>query len=65
MRHGPLFRMLIPEQRTMPQYRKKEREFSFRPPDSGRRKEQKKRKDCNKYPTTPGQKILSYFVSEI
>ena len=25
MRHGPLFRMLIPEQRTMPQYRKKER----------------------------------------
>ena len=61
MRHGPLFRMLIPEQRTMPQYRK----ISFRPPDSGRRKEQKKRKDCNKYPTTPGQKILPYFVSEI
>lgn len=66
MRHGPLFRMLIPEQRTMPQYRKKEREFSFRPPDSGRRKEQKKERIAINILPHPGKKYchISYPKSE-
>lgn len=66
MRHGPLFRMLIPEQRTMPQYRKK-RENSpsvHRIPADGRNRK-KERIAINILPH-PGKKYchISYPKSE-
>lgn len=49
----------------MPQYRKKERELSFRRSKATGRKQQKKRKDCKNYSTIPQVKKLSYFVSDL